>query len=96
MGLTLPKDPSYIFGTETSGNNFSEDKTIRYRIFIMHSKSGNSQFNLPHCTITEKITILKNKKRISTAYARHAECPLITDKQIIPMDWYWSFAITTG
>jgi len=22
-----------------------------------------------------------------TAYVRHDECPLITDKQTIPMDW---------
>ena len=49
-------------------------RTKMPEILVLHESQAN-------------VACVKFKQSWSTAYARHVERPLITDKQTIPMDW---------
>ena len=45
------------------------------------------KFIIEHSLNVVLLPDICQKLKLSTAYVRHVECPLITDKQTFPMDW---------
>jgi len=70
--------------------NTSCEVKIRYRIFIVRSKTNNSQLNLPHSTITEKNNAKKLKNEKSQKYRKqtgsHGVSPTEREKSLW---WEW-------